>query len=366
MIIIILNSLLGVSAFLALVGLAGVIRHARWQANIKNAEATTIERPPTSPTPQSPDLKSGRLLKWVPRLGGLIRTPGVGRSSETIVTSHYRAELRDDTPYTILDIDTSNVLRAWFANPWAELKFSDAFQANARLQQEQKREAEAVRAVEDAEQQMIALLARTDPSEQQSIPFPIGAAIVACLLILEILPLNWAALAFGLSAVSTWIVTAILVTASAGAMVGLRLTRKNPRPRAILWAVIAAAYVALVLLRAEFLITVATVLALAATLQAVLLNAVWVGLSVCGAIVMSRTRSLRLNQAIGDARRARRHLAAQRAARERANQDVQREWAVLQEMLRIWTLNSAIPPTVSQADRIDELERALFALFPRQ
>jgi hypothetical protein len=339
MIIIILNSMLGLSGLLAFIGLVGVLTHERRRALIWDvADAADTEHLFTSsPAPDA----------------------------ETASTSHSWARLRDDISDSTLDIDTSAELRAWFASPSVEAKFSEAFQANARLQQEQQREAEAARAAERAVRRVNDLITGLELGENRFIAFPFSTAIVAFLLLMDVIPLNWAAQSFGLSTTVTSIFTAILVAASGGAMAGIKLTRKNPRGRAVLLALIIAAYVALISLRTQFIVTVLSVSVLTAILQAVLLNAVSAGLLVCGTMVMVRTRPPKVERAIGDVRRARRRLEMQRAARKRADYSMQEHWAVLQDMLRRWTISSGITFSVSEVDKVDALERALLDLFPR-
>jgi hypothetical protein len=44
--------------------------------------------------------------------------------------------------------------------------------------------------------------------------------VVTALLAFDAIPLNWAAQAFGLASAATWLVTVIMLAASAGAMAG--------------------------------------------------------------------------------------------------------------------------------------------------
>ncbi len=125
---------------------------------------------------------------------------------------------------------------------------------------------------------------------------------MAVLLAFDAIPLNWAAQAFGLAAAATWLVTVIMLAASAGAMAGLELSRDDARLRRALLAIIGAGYVALAVLRAAFLITVAGESLGAAILQAVLLSAISAGLVACGSAVLARTRPLALARAVAAAR----------------------------------------------------------------
>jgi hypothetical protein len=76
---------------------------------------------------------------------------------------------------------------------------------------------------------------------------------------------------------------------------------------------------------------------------AALLSAISAGLVACGSAVMARTRPLTLARALATARRARRTAAACRAARRRAEEKMQRHWAVLQRVLREWSIMSDAP-----------------------
>ena len=113
---------------------------------------------------------------------------------------------------------------------------------------------------------------------------------------LDAIPLNWAAQAFDLNSVGTWLVTLILVVASVGAMLGFEVTRGHPKRRGLLAAVVAVGYLALLGLRTEFLTTVASESFLVAFLQAAMLTAISAGLVLCGAAVMARTRSPSLSR----------------------------------------------------------------------
>lgn len=328
----ILSVMLGISGLLALIGLVGSLILETRRARIRDA----------------------RFQRF-----------GTRRNSGAASDSNYWRSLRENVHDSDLDVETSDALRTWFAaDPWIEVEFAEAFQANARLQNEHQREREAVRAVEGAAQRVNSLGSELEPGYRRYMHFPFAVAIIGLLVLLEVVPLNWDSLSFGLSTTATWIITGILIAASVGAMAAVKLTRENSWGRISLLILVAVAYVALVLLRSEFLVAVLRVSVFTAVLQAVLLNAIWVGLLVCGALVMARTRPLSLDRADRDLRRAQRRLAISRAARDRAERDIQRHWVVLQEMLRRWTLTSAIPAGVSQADRVNALERALLALFP--
>ena len=272
-----------------------------------------------------------------------------------------------DTPDPSLDAQAAASLSALFeARPSIAADLEEAGRAHAHLQQKRQRELDAVEAQDKAEQRAANLTAKLDLADQRFAGFILGAVVVTALLVFDAIPLNWAAQAFGLASAATWLVTVIMLAASAGAMAGLELTRDDARRREVLLVMIGAGYLALTVLRTVFLITVAGESLPSAVLQAVLLSAISAGLVACGSAVMARTRPLPLARALSAARRARAAVVSCREARRRAEEKMQRHWTVLQRMLREWSIMSDAPAGVSQADWIAALERALRALFSGQ
>jgi hypothetical protein len=266
-----------------------------------------------------------------------------------------------------LDARAAALLSALFAaRPSLAADLEEAGRAHTHLEQERQRETDALQAQRTAEQHAAAVAARVDLAGRRFAGFTVGAAAVAALLVFDAIPLNWAAQAFGLAAAATWLVTAIMLAASAGAMAGLELTREDSRRRGTLLIFMAAGFAALAALRTEFLATVAGEPLAAAILQATLLSAISAGLVACGSVVMAKTRPLTLARALTAARRAGRASATCRAARRQAEEKMQRHWAVLQRALREWSIMSQPPAGASQADWICALERAMRALLPRQ
>ncbi len=272
-----------------------------------------------------------------------------------------------DAPDPSLDAQAAASLSALFeARPSIAADLEEAGRAHAHLQQERQRELDALKAQDRAEQRAASLTAKLDLADQRFAGFILGAAVVAALLVFDAVPLNWAAQAFGLASAATWLVTVIMLAASAGAMAGLELTRNDARRREVLLVMIGAGYLALTVLRTTFLITVVGESLPSAVLQAVLLSAISAGLVACGSAVMARTRPLTLARALSAVRRARAAAVSCREARRRAEEKMQRHWTVLQRMLREWSITSDAPAGVSQADWIAALERALRALFSEQ
>jgi len=272
-----------------------------------------------------------------------------------------------EAPDPALDARASASLSALFeARPTLAADLEEAGRAHTYLEQKRQREADARDALTRAEQHASGMIARLDLAGHRFAGFTVGAAAVTILLVFDAIPLNWAAQAFGLAAAATWLVTGIMLVASAGAMAGLELTREDSRRRAALLILMAAGFAALAVLRTAFLVTVAGESLGAAILQAVLLSAISAGLVACGSAVMARTRPLALARALAALKRARRTAAACRDARRRAEEKMQLHWAVLQRAVREWSIMSEAPAGASQADWISALERATRALLPAQ
>ena len=273
----------------------------------------------------------------------------------------------EKAPDLALDARATASLSALFAARRSlAADLDEAGRAHTHLEQERQREADALQAQSTAEQHAAGVAARVDLPGQRFAGFTTGAMTVTVLLVFDAIPLNWAAQAFGLNAAATWLVTGIMLAASAGVMAGLELTREDSRRHGTLQVLMAVGFAALAVLRTMFLVTVAGESLAAAVLQAVLLSAISAGLVVCGSAVMAKTRPLALARALAAARRARRAAAASRAARRQAEEKMQRHWAVLQRALREWSIMSEAPAGASQAEWISALERAMRALIPEQ
>jgi hypothetical protein len=270
-------------------------------------------------------------------------------------------------PDPALDGRAAASLGALFgARPAFAADLEEAGRAHTHLEQERQREADARDALTRAEQHASGMTARLNLTGRRFAGFTAGAVAVAILLVFDTIPLNWAAQAFGLAAAATWLVTGIMLVASAGAMAGFELTREDARRRGALLILVAAGFAALAVLRTSFLVTVAGESLGAAILQAVLLSAISAGLVACGSMVMARTRPLALARALAAVKRARRAAVACRDARRRAEERMQLHWAVLQRAVREWSIMSEVPAGASHADWISALERAMRALLPAQ
>ena len=131
-------------------------------------------------------------------------------------------------PDPALDARAAASLSALFeARPALAADLEEAGRAHTHLEQERQREADARDTLTRAEQHASGMTARLDLAGHRFAGFTVGAGAVAILLVLDAIPLNWAAQAFGLAAAATWLVTGIMLVASAGAMAGLELTRED-------------------------------------------------------------------------------------------------------------------------------------------
>jgi hypothetical protein len=239
----------------------------------------------------------------------------------------------------------------------------EAIRADIHRLETQRSMQAAGRVLSVANARVSSLMDKLNVDGRRTLGFFVGGVVVATLMILDVIPLNWAAQAFGLNNADSWVVTAILLVASVGAMVGLETTRHDTRRRGALLAVMLAAYAGLVALRTSFLVTVVGETLAAALLQAVVLSAVSAGLVVIGAAVMARTRSLRLSRALAAAQRARRASEASEDAWRQANDKLHRYLSVLRRRLTTQPLYSSVPPRLTHREWVAALDRMLRAEF---
>lgn len=264
-----------------------------------------------------------------------------------------------------LTTEASAALPSWLhEHPAASGELGEAMRAHIHLQELQRHAGAAVAAAEAAEQQVGNLEAKLDPAGRRILGFSAGVAIVAVLMALEPFPLNWAVQALGLGADATWLVTGILLAASIAAIAGLEATRREARRRAWLLGTMAAAYLLLLVMRTQYLATVAAESLAVAFLQALLLTAISAGLVLCGSAVIARTWPLRLSRARAVAHRARQTVAANQAAAQQATEKMERHLGALRQMLVPWALGSAVPAGTDHTTWAGALERAIRAFFP--
>lgn len=276
-----------------------------------------------------------------------------------------RAPGNDGQGDPFLEAQAAAALERWLRDhPQVEGEIKETVRAHIYLQELQGRTQAAEQAERAAEQRAATLMTRHDAGGHRILGFVVGAALVGLLVVLDAIPLNWAAQAFGLDPAGTWLVTFILVVASVGAMLGFELTRGQPRLRGLLAVVVTTGYLALLGLRTEFLITVASEPLPIALLQSAMLTAISAGLVLCGSAVLARTRSLSLSRSRAAVRRFRQAAADARSAQSLAAEKLQRHIGGLRQMLLPWALGSAVPAGVDHAKWVAALERAVSQLFP--
>ena len=249
-------------------------------------------------------------------------------------------------------------------HPEVEGEIEETVRAHVYMKELERRADQAKQARQVAERRDATMMTRHDPGGHRVLGFGLGAILVVLLVVLDTIPLNWSAQAFGLDSGGTWLVTFILVIASVGAMIGFELTRRYPRRRGLLAAVVALGYVALLGLRTEFLITVAGESLLVALLQSAMLTAISAGLVLCGSAVLGRTRSPSLSRSRAAVRRTQQAAFEARAAQTHAADMLQRHVGGLWQLQLPWALRSAAPAGVDRPAWAAALERAIRQLFP--
>jgi hypothetical protein len=265
----------------------------------------------------------------------------------------------------ILQAEANAALERWLQDhPEIEGELKETVRAHIHFQELEARTREAERMLQIAEQRYATLQTRHDVAGHRIFGCTIGLALVVALVVLDAVPLNWAAQAFGLDSGGTWLVTCILVVASVGAMVGFELTSGYSRQRGLLAAVVGVAYLVLLGLRTQFLTTVAGESTLVALLQSAMLTVISAGLVLCGSVVLARTRSFTLSHSLGIVRRARRDAATARIAQGLASQKLQRHIGALWQMLLPWALGTAAPAGVDRAKWAVVLRQSVRQLFP--
>jgi hypothetical protein len=244
----------------------------------------------------------------------------------------------------------------------AALELGEALRSGIHLRETAGDDGQAASRADGARQRLAAEITKFDPAGVRTLAFSIGAGLVAVLAALDVVPLNWAAQAFGLAAAGTWLITGILLTASLAAMLGFEFTRTHHRKRLVLVGVVALAYVGLFLLRMQFLMTVAGEAPPTALLQAALLTAVSAALVLCGSAVMARTQHYRIARAKAEVRQT--EQVAENAAiiHSLARTRLRRHVAVLR--LRVSTTTA--PAGTDSVTWAATLEREIQALFPEQ
>ena len=205
---------------------------------------------------------------------------------------------------------------------------------------------------------------KLDPGDRWTFPFALGAVLVIALVVLDAFPLNWAAQAFGLDSGATLVVTVILLIAAIAAMVGFEVTRDHARPRGILIAIVTAGFLALLGLRAEYLITVSGDSFPVAVFQSTILTAISAGLVVCGSACWPGPGRSPTPGPVPPPGAPPGPPSEARAAYDEAVDKLHRHIGTIHQMILPEALRFAAPEGVGYASWAAALEQAIRALFP--
>jgi hypothetical protein len=273
------------------------------------------------------------------------------------------AERADSADISVAGLAMVEVATWFREDARAADEFDETARASTHRDETRRRMEEASRGLADARARVSNLMDTDDLAGRRVFGFVLGAVIVVALTVLDAIPLNWAAQAFGLDAADSWLVTAILLVASVGAMAGLELTRREARRRQALIAVMLAGYGGLVALRTSFLTTVDGESLPAALLQAVVLSAFSAGLVVIGSAVMARTRPPRLSRARAEELRARRVSEASKRAWRAADEKFVLHLRGLRRQVALQPFYVSAPAGVGHDEWVTALDGALRAPF---
>jgi hypothetical protein len=245
-------------------------------------------------------------------------------------------------------------------------EYEEAMRADTHRREMRRRSEAASQALDEIRGRVSSLIDKHNLDGRRTLPFWLGSVIVVVLVVLDAIPLNWAAQAFDLNAADSWLVTLILLAASLGVMAGLETARQDARRYRVLVTLTLIAYIGIAAMRASFLVTVAGESAVAALLQATVLSAISAGLVFLGSAVMVRTRSLRLSRAQANARRASRASQASDVDCRRAEEKRERHLDVLRRQLMRQPLYSEVPVGLIYSEWSAALHRALRAQFAQR
>jgi len=205
-----------------------------------------------------------------------------------------------------------STMRDFLSKPRVARDFQD-LKADAQRLESMAREGDRLNASASEAELDAGRLARiNDEHRQHRLGFRFGVALAAFFVILDTLPANLAAQAFGLDTLPTWGITAVIVGALAAGMWAVT-HYKTGGGRAITIGALAIGLVAIGALRYWFLWVTAGD-ALAAVLEAIALTVFTSMMVWLGVLVLSFTRSRQVSAAEHVARRLRRKaekLAAQ-------------------------------------------------------
>ena len=114
------------------------------------------------------------------------------------------------------------------ADQAAAEEHEEAMRADSYQHEMQRRMDAADRARSEARARVSGLIDKHNLDGRKTLAFWQGSVIVTALVVLDAIPLNWAAQAFDLNNADSWLVTLILLAASIGAMAGLESGSASP------------------------------------------------------------------------------------------------------------------------------------------
>ena len=216
--------------------------------------------------------------------------------------------------------------------------------------------------VTDAEARAAAERRKAEPRERMN--RRLGTSIGITLAVLDALPAYWSAEAFGLSQVSTLILTVLLCAALGGAMWLLDLFSRQHRLAAlrILEGTLAAGFVGLFVLRLDYLQVTGGGDFLSSAIEALALTAVSAALVAVGFVVLSH----RVPKAVADAERIARETASSDVAEAAAaaRTKAARSRAALEDTVVTWAIRHQ-PEGVSHEQFLRAAGQAIEILLTR-
>jgi hypothetical protein len=247
-------------------------------------------------------------------------------------------------------------------SPLAHEQFQDARHDLAEADRLEAEAAQLGQRGADAEARAAAERRKANPHERINRSFGTGLAVVLALL--DALPAYWSAQAFGLSQVSTLVLTVLLCAALGGAMWLLDLFSRQQRRSAlrILEGALGAGFIGMFVLRLNYLQVTGGQDVLSSALEAAALTAVSAALVAVGFVVLSH----RVPKAVADAERIARETANSGAVRAAAaaRTKATRSRAALEDTVVTWAVSHE-PAGISHEEFLKAAGQALDILLSR-
>ena len=244
----------------------------------------------------------------------------------------------------------------------AHEQFRDARHDQAEAGRLDGEAAQASQRSTDAEARAAAERRKASPRERINRRF--GTALAGALALLDALPAYWTAEAFGLSQTSTIIVTALLCVALAGGMWLLDLFSRQDRRSAlrILEGALGAGFLAMFVLRLQYMQVTGGQGFLSSALEAMALTAISAALVVVGFVVLSHRTSKAVDSAERFAREAAQSEEA--AAAASAHAKAARSRAAFEDTVVTWALSHQ-PADISHEQFLQAIGQAIDTLLSR-